>query len=83
MAKIDEVVLEIAAPKGMFKGAFPKTATVSEVIEQVAKDQGLDRSDVLELVYKGEVLQPTKETLARFGLVGVVQLELVATGTGV
>ena len=83
MSKVDEVVLEIAAPKGLFKGAFPKTAPISEVIEQVAKVQGLDRSDVLELVYKGEVLQPTKETLAHFGLVGVVQLELVATGTGV
>lgn len=83
MSKVDEIVLEIAAPKGLFKGAFPKTATISEVIEQVAKDQGLDRSDVLELVYKGDVLEPTKETLAHFGLVGVVQLELVATGSGV
>ena len=83
MAKVDEVTLEIAAPKGLFKGIFPKTATVSEVIEQVAKTQGLNRADVLELVYKGKTLKPAKETLAHFGLIGVVQLELVATGSGV
>lgn len=83
MSTVDEVVLEIATPKGLFKGAFSKNASISQVIEQVAKDQGLDRSDVLELVYKGDILEPTKETLAHFGLVGVVQLELVATGSGV
>ena len=83
MANVDEVTLEIAGPKGLFKGTFPKTATVAEVIEVVAKDQGLDRADVLELVYKDEVLEPTKETLVHFGLVGVVQLDLVATGKGV
>ena len=83
MTTVDNVTLEIAAPKGLFKGTFPKTTTISEVIEQVAKEQGLDRADVLELVHKGTPLEPTKETLAHFGLVGVVQLELVATGSGV
>ena len=83
MNKIDEVTLEIATPKGLFKGIFPKTATISEVIEQVVRAKGLNRGDVLELVYKGDVLQPIKNTLTDFGLVGVVQLELVATGTGV
>ena len=80
---VDEVTLEIATPKGLFKGIFPKTATISEVIEQVVSDQGLNRGDLLELVYKGEVLQPTKNTLTDFGLAGVVQLDLVATGEGV
>ena len=83
MNKIDEVTLEIATPKGLFKGVFPKTATISEVIEQVVKTQGLYQGDVLELVYKGDVLKPIKNTLADFGFVGEVQLELVATGSGV
>ena len=80
---VDEVTLEIATPKGLFKGIFLKTATISEVIEQVASNKGLNRADLLELVYKGEVLQPIKNTLTDFGLSGVVQLELVATGKGV
>ena len=83
MVDIDEVTLEIATPKGLFKGVFPKTATISDVIEHVAKDQGLSRADLLEVVYKGKVLEPIKNTLADFGLIGVVQLELVATGQGV
>ena len=83
MAAIDEITLEIAAPKGLFKGVFPKTATISEVIERVVSEQGLKKGDLFELVYKGQSLQPVKNTLAEFGLSGVVQLELVATGTGV
>ena len=79
----DEVTLEIATPKGLFKGTFPKITSISEVIEQVVKNLDLSRGDLLELVYKDKVLQPVKDTLADFGLSGVVQLELVATGTGV
>jgi len=83
MVDIDEITLEIAAPKGLFKGIFPKTATVSEVIERVVSEQNLNRGDFFELVYKGQSLQPVKNTLADFGLTGVVQLELAATGKGV
>ena len=83
MADIDEVTLEIATPKGLFKGIFPKTATISEVIERVVSDQGLNRGDLFELVYKGKSLQPIKNTLADFELAGVVQLDLAATGKGV
>ena len=83
MAAIDEITLEIATSKGLFKGIFPKTATISEVIERVVNDKGLKRGDLFELVYKGQSLQPIKNTLADFGLAGVVQLDLAATGTGV
>ena len=83
MADIDEVILEVATPKGMFKGVFPKTATISEVINEVADTLKLDKSDSLELVYKGETLKPVKNRLVDFGLSGTVQLELVATGSGV
>ena len=83
MSNVDEITLEIATPKGLFKRTFPKTVTVSEVIKEVVEDRGLNRGDLLELVYKDKVLKPIKDTLADFGLVGVVQLELVATGKGV
>ena len=83
MYKIEEITLEIATPKGLFKKMFPKTATILEVIEEAVKNLGLVRGDLFELVRKGVILQPTKNTLADFGLTGVVELELVATGTGV
>lgn len=83
MKDIDEITLEIATPKGLFKGTFSKTTTISEVIEVVVKEQNLNRADLLELFYKGEPLQPTKNTLADFGFAGEIQLELVATGSGV
>ena len=75
--------LKLQRRKGCSREYSRKTATISEVIEQVVSDQGLNRGDLLELVYKGEVLQPTKNTLTDFGLAGVVQLDLVATGEGV
>lgn len=83
MANIDEVILEVATPKGMFKGVFPKTATILEVINEVADTLKLDKTDSLELVYKGKVLVPVKDRLVDFDLSGEVQLELVATGSGV
>lgn len=83
MANTDEVILEIATPKGMFKGIFPKTTTISEVINKAANTLKLDKSDSLELVYKDKVLVPIKDRLIDFHLTGTIQLELVATGTGV
>lgn len=79
----DVITLEIATPTGMFKGSFPKDATVKEVIDHVAKEQSLDRSDQLELVFKGQTLTPDTEKLSHFGLVDGAQLDLVATGSGV
>lgn len=79
----DEVTLEIATPAGVFTGTFPKTTKVADVIAAVVGAQGLDASDALELVYNGTVLQPVQRPLVSFGLEGTVQLELVATGSGV
>ena len=83
MSTPDDVTLEIGTPKGPFKGAFAKTTTISDVIRAAAAAVGLDRTDSLELVYKGDVLAPIKNTLFDFGLHDIVQLELVATGSGV
>ena len=82
MSTSDDITLEIGTPKGPFKGVFPKTATVSAVVDAVAAAVDLNRTDSLELVHKGEVL-PVKDTLAELGFNGTVQLELVATGSGV
>lgn len=79
----DEVTLEIATPAGVFTGTFPKTTKIADVIAAVVADQGLDASDSLELVHNGTVLQPVQRPLVSFGLEGTVQLELVATGSGV
>lgn len=80
---VEEVTLEIATPKGMFTGSFPKTTKVKDVIQTVVASLGLDGSDALELVHDGEVLQPTERPLVSFGLSGTVKLDLVATGSGV
>jgi hypothetical protein len=77
------VTLEIATPKGVYSAEFDKTAKVQEVIAAVTTAQGLESGDLLELVHNGQVLQPIERPLVSFGLEGTVQLELVATGSGV
>jgi hypothetical protein len=78
-----EVILDIATPKGSFRGEFPDKTTVATVIETVVKDKDLDRKDTFELVHGEKVLQPVERTLGSFGFHGEVDLELVATGSGV
>ena len=82
MAK-EEVTLEIGTPKGLFTGTFQNTAKVEEVIAAAVQAKGIDSGEALELVHNGQVLQPVQRPLVSFGLVGTVQLELVATGSGV
>ncbi len=82
-AKHDEVTLEIATPKGPFKGVFEKTNTVEKVIKVVVDDKHLDKKDSFELVFHGEPLLPVTKTLGDFGLHGTKKLILVAQGTGV
>ncbi|MDX2240044.1 MAG: hypothetical protein NW224_05105 [Leptolyngbyaceae cyanobacterium bins.302] len=79
----EQVVLEVATPRGVFKGTFAKTEKVKDVITAAIKQQGLASGDSFDLVYKGEVLQPEERPLVSFGLSGTVKLELVATGSGV
>lgn len=79
----DEVTLEVATPKGLFTGTFPKTAKVEDVIKAAVDAKGIDSGESLELFYNGQVLQPVQRTLVSFGLAGTVKLELVATGSGV
>lgn len=80
---VEEVTLEIATPAGVFTDTFPKTTKVADVIAAVVAAQGLDANDALELVHNGTILQPIERPLVSFGLEGTVQLELVATGSGV
>jgi hypothetical protein len=79
----DDILLEIATPKGLFSQPFPKTTKIKEVIAAAVQAMGLDGGESLELVHNGQVLQPVERTLVSFGLSGTVQLELVATGSGV
>jgi hypothetical protein len=79
----DAVTLEVATPNGVFTGTFPKTMKVEDVIQAVVADRQLVAGDAFELVHNGEVLQPSQRPLVSFGLTGTVQLELVATGSGV
>lgn len=78
---IDKITVEVATPKGVFKGIFPYDATVSDIIKESVGGSNM-RDDLLELVYKGEVL-PLDKTLEELGIKGTVQFELVATGAGV
>ncbi|HNP37741.1 MAG TPA: hypothetical protein PKK10_18010 [Woeseiaceae bacterium] len=80
---VDEIVVEVGTPKGLFTGTFPKTAKVENVIAAAVDSLGLERADTLELVHDGQPLAPVQRTLISFGLAGTVQLELVATGSGV
>lgn len=80
---MEQVTLEIATPKGIFIGTFDKTTKIEEVISTAIKEEGLDGGDTFDLVHNGEVLQPTERPLVSFGLKDTVQLELVATGSGV
>lgn len=77
------IVLDIATPKGVFHGEFPKTTKVAEVITTVIREMDLDGGDSFDLIHNGEILQPKERPLISFGLEGTVQLELVATGSGV
>lgn len=79
----EEVTVEVGTPKGLFTGTFPKTAKIEDVIAAAVDSLGLDRGDTLELVHDGQTLTPVERTLVSFGLAGTVQLELVATGSGV
>ena len=78
-----QVTLEIATPNGVFTATFPETTKVSEVIEAVVAEQGLNQDDQFDLVHDGQVLEPVQRPLVSFGLSGTVALELVATGSGV
>src|SRR5580692_502155 len=47
----DEILLEIATPKGIFIGVFNEKATIASVIEVVVDKKGLDKKDTFELVH--------------------------------
>lgn len=83
MKNHEGITVEVATPKGVFTGEFAKTTKVKEVIDAIVREQGFEAGDLLELVFNGTVLQPVERPLVSFGIEGTVQLELVATGSGV
>jgi hypothetical protein len=80
---MEKISLNIATPKGIYNEEFSKTAKIQDVITATIKAMSLDGGDAFDLVYQGKVLQPVERPLVSFGLEGTVQLELVATGSGV
>lgn len=78
----DEIIMDVATPKGPWSGAFPKTTKVQEVIDTIVRDLGL-QPETFQLIYNGTPMEPTSRTLVSFGLEGRVKLTLVATGDGV
>lgn len=84
---VEQYKLEIATPKGVFTDDFPKTTKVQDVIKAVIDKHDLSGGDAYELFYKGEALKPGERPLVSFKLEandeGLIQLELVATGSGV
>lgn len=78
-----EIFLDIATPKGAFRGIFTETATVAAVIAKVVDEKKLDPKDTFELFHGETQLQPTSRTLESFGLKHKAKLELVAQGSGV
>lgn len=79
----DAVRLEIATPTGSYVDTFRKTAKVQDVISEAVREKDLDQNEPFELFWSGNALKPEERTLVSFGLEGTVQLELVATGSGV
>lgn len=75
--------LEVATPNGVYRGTFPMTAKVEDVIQAVVRDRDLAEGDAFELFFGETQLQPVQRTLVSFGLEGEVTLSLVATGSGV
>jgi hypothetical protein len=84
---VEKYTLEIATPKGIFIDEFPKTTKIQDVIKDVIEKQDLPDGDAYEVFYKGEALKPEDRPLVSFKLEandeGIVQLEFVATGSGV
>jgi len=75
--------ITVNTPAGACTVEVTKTSKVSEVIDQVAQQKGLDKPDALELYFDGKVLAPTSRPLVSFGIEAGAVLTLVAAGTGV
>ena|GEM_PF-3070910 len=77
------IQLEIATPKGPFKGEFSLTTKVSEVIDTVKNTLELPKDASFELWYGDQRLAPEERPLESFHLPNPAKLTLVATGSGV
>ncbi|MBB4305693.1 hypothetical protein GGD81_004775 [Rhodobium orientis] len=79
----DDIHLEVATPNGVYRGVFPKTTKVKEVIVTIVEDRDLEDGDSFQLFFGEIVLEPVERPLVSFGLPANVLLTLVATGSGV
>ena len=82
MINTDTIMLKIGTPAGVYEGTFKLSATVAEVIAEVAKDKRISADDDLQLYFDGNELAKDK-TLASLDLKDDAVLTLVATGAGV
>lgn len=78
-----DIHLEVATPNGVYRGTFPKTTKVKDVIVVIVEDRDLENGDAFQLFYGEVVLEPVDRPLVSFGLPANVLLMLVATGSGV
>jgi len=78
-----DIHIEVATPNGVYRGAFPKTTKVKDVIIVIVEDRDLEEGDAFQLFYGEILLEPIERPLVSFGLPTNVLLTLVATGSGV
>jgi hypothetical protein len=78
-----DIHIEVATPNGVYRGSFPKTTKVKDVIVVIVEDGDLEDGDAFQLFYGEIVLEPVERPLVSFGLPANVLLTLVATGSGV
>ena len=82
MTNTNTITLKIGTPAGIYEGKFKLSATVAEVIAEVAKDKRISADDDLQLYFEGNEL-PKEKTLSSLDLKDDAVLTLVATGSGV
>jgi len=79
----NDIRVEVATPNGVYRGTFPKTTKVEDLIRVVVEDRKLEEGDAFQLFYGETLLEPVERPLVSFGLPSKVRLTLVATGSGV
>lgn len=79
----DDIHVEVATPNGVYRGSFPKTTKVEEVIRVIVDDRDLAEGDAFQLYYGETLLEPVQRPLVSFSLPHKVKLTMVATGSGV
>ena len=83
MTTTRKIIAIVATPAGVYKGEFPGDATVADAIATIVEEMNLADGDAYELDFAGDPLLPLDASLESFGLGGLVDLDLVASGSAV